>query len=223
MTKHAANLLLLLSIPVVGCGGVRFEHDPISYSSPAAARWVSPLEKPPFATAQKNPLRANAVAFAEKRAHSETSVLDFGCRDIADLFAALGKRVDWDASQPLSNLIRAAERRGAYDARRMPRPGDIVLFHNQTDRNGNHIADDWLTGCGIVLSREADTFRALTRTEHGPRIATVTPKIPSVRTRDGRILNSYVRVPGPNDPPNAEYLSGQLFAGAIDIVKLLNR
>ena len=223
MSRSVIIALFLLNVLIVGCGGVRFEHDPISYSAPAAAFWVSPLETHASAAEPKAPLRRKAVAFAEERARSEAIIRDFGQTDAADLFDALKKRVGWTADKPLSTLIQAAERRDAYDSRKLPRPGDIVLFHNQADRNNNRIADDWLTGCGIVLDRRDRTFTALARTGRGPRVVIVTPQTPSIRSRDGRVINSYLRVPSAADPPDAEYLAGLLFAGSIDITNLLAR
>ncbi len=168
-------------------------------------------------------MRREAVEFAQQRLKQPETIEDFGQTDVADLFAALNSRVDWNPKKPLSDLIRAAERRKAFSADAAPRPGDIVLFHNQTDRNGNRQADDWLTGCGIVTETEGETFAALVRTGRGPRLAYVTPSTPSVRTRTGRVINSFLRVPTPDDPADAEYLAGQLYAGKIDIERLLDK
>lgn len=214
--------LIGLSVSLIGCGGVRYTHEGISYSPLAnTSRYASPDAVTD--TKSSASIRRDAVAFARKRLETASWKTDFGQTDIADLFAALKARVDWSKDNPLSDLIRAAERRKAFSAADLPRPGDIVLFHNQTDRNGNKTDDDWLTGCGIVTDTKDKTFNALVRTGRGPRSVVVTPGTPSVRVRTGRVINSFLRVPSPADPTDAEYLAGQLYAGRIDIDRLLSR
>lgn len=206
-----------------GCTGIRYDHTPISYSPTAAARWDSPLHTTPAAGAPETSLRAKAVMFALQRLKSSGPIDDFGQHDVAALFKSLGARVDWSASRPLSDLVRAADRRHAYDAAALPRPGDVVLFHNQSDRNKNRTADDWLTGCGIVIARTGHSFTVLARTTRGPRRVEVSPRSPAVRSHNGKRLNSYLRVPRPEDPAGTEYLSGLLWAGRIDLADLLSR
>jgi hypothetical protein len=170
-----------------------------------------------------SPLRDQAVRFAEQRL-LETSIRDdFGQSDLSDLLAALQIRADWSKSKPLSKLVNAAKRRSAYETRELPVRGDIVLFHNQNDRNGNAVADDWLTGSGIVTETVGTTFFALVRTGRGPRLVRVTPDAPAVRKRNGVVINSFLRVPKASDPKDADYLGGLLYAGKIDLKKLADR
>lgn len=220
--------LLFCILHGVGCGGIHFEHEPISYSPLADMRRTSPVKSSASSLSSKaktgrdaSTLRQQAVSFAKKRLSASSRISDFGQTDLEAMFTALNARVAWSAEKPLSKLLRAAERRKAFDAQAAPLPGDVVLFHNQTDRNRNSKFDDWLTGCGIVSNVDGPTFSAVVRTGHGPRLVYVTPRTPAVRTRNGRVINSFLRVPSRKDPPDAEYLSGLLFAGCIDLMKLV--
>jgi hypothetical protein len=216
--------ICFLLIPLTGCGGVRYEHDPVSYSPLADMRWESPLADRSRRTAEPDSkLRRRAVSFALERLTDPSEKSGFGKDDVSDLFAALKVRVDWSKDKPLSTLIRAAQRRDAFDTRKMPLPGDIVLFHNQADQNQNRVTDDWLTGCGIVTEVTGKTFAVMARSGRGPRLIYATPDTPSVRTKNGTVINSFLRVPTPADPLDTEYLAGLLFAGRIDLEKLVSK
>lgn len=206
-----------------GCAGLRYEHEGISYSPLANSKGAGIFDDPAFGGQNALGIRKDAVVFAENRLKEATWKSDFGQTDVADLFDALKARVAWSKDKPLSDLIRAAERRKAFSTEDLPRPGDIVLFHNQSDRNGNRTVDDWLTGCGIVIEIIDKTFIALVRTGRGPRSVYVTFDTPSVRERTGRVINSFLRVPSPADPVDTEYLAGQLYAGRIDIERLVGK
>ncbi len=203
----------------MNCGGVRFEHDTLLKSPLAASEWISPWKG--LSEQDSHILRRKIVSFAISRSQDLSERNDFGQSDLDDLFLTLKAKVDWKKDRPLSDLVRAAERRNAYDNQKLPSEGDIVLFHNQTDRNKNGKLDDWLTGCGIVIEKKDKILTVLTRSEHTPRLTRVTPMKPSVRSKKGTLLNSFLRIPKENDPLNTEYLAGALYAGRIDIVKLV--
>jgi hypothetical protein len=218
--------IIVVPFFLVGCGGVRYQSSTASGSSSSD----KPEKKNSFLERLKNfgyddtsPLRDNAVKLATKHLNDPAQKDDFGSSDLADILSRLNIHVAWSENKPFSILIRAAEVSDAYDTSAIPMRGDIVLFHNQFDRNKNRIADDWLTGCGIVIKIDGTTFSALVRTGRGPRLVRVTPDAPSVRERNGAVINSFLRVPTGADPKDADYLAGLLYAGKIDLEKLTDR
>ena len=145
---------------------------------------------------------------------------DFGEQDLQNMLNQAIPTFNWTATQGLDDLVAKAKRRNAFETDGRPEPGDIVLFHNQWDENGNGQIDDWLTGCGVVVERRGPRFDAVVRTGNAPRRVTLWPDGPAVRVRNGKIVNDYMRVPSRSDPPDTVYLAGQLYAGHIDVDKL---
>jgi hypothetical protein len=145
---------------------------------------------------------------------------DFGEQDLQNMLTKAIPTFNWTATQGLDDLVAKAKRRNAFDTNGRPEPGDIVLFHNQWDENGNGQIDDWLTGCGVVVERRGPRFDAVVRTGYAPRRVSLWPDGPAVRMRAGKKINDYIRVPSRSDPPDTVYLAGQLYAGHINVDKL---
>jgi len=144
----------------------------------------------------------------------------------ADLSAILDKvlpGLDWDDSQGLESLMELARDAGAYHRDGQPSPGDIILFDNQRDTNGNGRADDRLTGCGVLMDIMGDRLTIMGRTGHGPREIVAWPGGPARDRLDGEKINSFLRIPHRSDPPDTEYLACRLFSGYIDIEQLAQK
>jgi hypothetical protein len=161
-------------------------------------------------------MRSLALALLDER----TAGRGYGSEDLVRMMGEAMPGVRWRSSEGLGALVGAARKKGAFASSGEPLPGDIVLFHNQWDANGNGESDDWLTGCGVVVASDGARFDAVVRTDHEPRRAIVSPDGPSSRM-DGRdVANSYLRVPRRSDARDTVYLAGQLYAGRIDVERL---
>jgi hypothetical protein len=94
------------------------------------------------------------------------------------------------------------------------RPGDLVFFDNTWDYNGDGLANDPLTHVGIVERQEPDgTVIFISRVAGAIQRYRMNLALPHVhRTAEGRVLNDHIRRKDLEDPADATYLTGQLFA-----------
>jgi len=221
----------LLALPVLAaCGGVR--PGPAEHRAPLIGGEIEPLvprqrgdgeARGPAEGAGSAPssdVRRRAVAWARDLLDDRTERPDWGAGDAGRLFEELLPRLDWRPRQGIAALAERASAAGALSTDGRPRPGDIVLFHNQVDANGNGEVDDWHTGAGVVVGRDGPRFVAVARTGRAPRRITAWPDGPAVRELRGRVVDSFLRVPHPSDPEGTPYLAGQLYAGHVDIERL---
>jgi hypothetical protein len=99
-----------------------------------------------------------------------------------------------------------------------PKAGDLILFHNTDDTNGNRKADDLYTDAGIILSVDGDRYEFLYLRGEKAALGYVNPRQPYRRRLSAdHIENSFIRVIRPDDPPEARYLAGQLLAGFVHL------
>ncbi len=161
-----------------------------------------------------------AGALAQLQKNSEAS--GYGTGDVSALLDSMSINVGWRSTEGLKQLVSLAKKKQAYHTGPRPSPGDIVLFHNQRDANGNGVTDDWLTGCGVVVAKNSPGFEVVTRTGHRPRRIAVWPNGPHQRIVDGEKVNSFLRIPRRSDPADTVYLANQLYAGYIDIERLIS-
>lgn len=226
---------LILALALVACGNEKLRGP--AYHSPLLRSDWDPLVPRP-ARLQDNDGSSSTNGGGEQPAGPDAdprAAMIAGARDLLgqteersgygapDLERILGRAIpslDWRASQGLAALVETAERAGAYSTDGDPRPGDIALFHNQVDANGNGQVDDWLSGCGVVVERDGPLFVAVVRTGHAPREIAAWPDGPAVRILDGQVVNSFLRVPHRSDPEDTPYLAGTLYAGHIDVDEL---
>lgn len=231
------RILILAAACAWSCNGVHYDK-PLAHSSPLLRSDWRPLiprrtstidYEPPASerstaagtTAVPPDVRAAMVAGANELLADERARDEYGAEDVERALRRAVPGLAWSASQGLDRLVAEARRAGAFATGGDPRAGDVVLFHNLLDANGNGKIDDWNTGCGIVIEeRPRRRFVAAVRTGHAPRRALVWPDGPARRVLDGRPVNSFLRVPHPSDPADTPYLAGQLYAGHIDVVKL---
>ena len=230
---------VLLVAVAAGCGGPAFEH-PLASSPLLAAEWPAPFGAGPrsgegqadegvakdpddgAAQPEGGDVRGRMVAAARRwlRDGGERPEQGYGARDVDEILAQVIPDLSWDAAGGLVALVSIARDSEAYRSDGRPRQGDVALFHNQQDVDANGAADDWLTGCAVVVDTDGPRFTAVTRTGHAPREIVVWPDGPSVETLDGEKVNSYLRIPSRADPKDAEYLAGDLYAGYVDVEAL---
>ena len=102
-----------------------------------------------------------------------------------------------------------------YD-RKDPQPGDLVFFHNTVDANGDGRQNDWYSLVGVVEEVRGDGTIAFILPVDGEisrRVMNL--KHPEARRLEtsGPILNDVLRQKRLDDPPYAQYLAGELYAG----------
>ena len=213
-----------IAVLVLGCGRLQFDHEPVFHTPLVEqTRLEKKGENRGEAPSKLPDVREKALRIADALLRENSSINDYGDSDIGRLSEAIRSTLPWRARDGVPALARQAQIRRAFNADGRPLPGDIVLFHNQYDRNRNYETDDWHTGCGIVIEVQRDRFVAVIRTGHRPRRVTVSPLYPSVRKDNKSIVNSFVRIPAASDPEDTEYLAGQLYAGHIDLEKMPSR
>ena len=97
-----------------------------------------------------------------------------------------------------------------------PRPGDLVFFHDTYDRNGNGVLDDGLTHVGIVdFSYPDGTVEVIHRVSRGVVRYRMNADHPLDRTRDGRVINDFLR----RDKDGHSVTAGTLFAAYGTVVR----
>ncbi len=222
--------LFIIVLLLTACSTISPLRSPLYHSSLASSDWkpLTPRQTPNAAPradnrpapSKPNDIRARMVAEAEALPTGGKDRGDYGADDLEMMLAKVNSQVKWHSNQGLDALVSLARTKGAHHLENDPIPGDIVLFHNQWDANMNGEADDWLTGCGVVVKRHGPRFEAVVRTGHAPRQVTVWPDGPARRMVDGEKTNSFLRVPSRSDSSDTAYLAGQLFAGYIDIEEL---
>ncbi len=228
--------IMIVPLFILACGSAKTNqhHTPFANTDwsrttpmkqPGVSRNAQLPEKPSESSASRpssedRDIREEMVAAAKALPGSDIESPGYGSGDLQGIFSKLGIRVDWNAAKGLEALVKIAEKKGAYHTGPDPEAGDVVLFHNQVDANGNGAVDDWLTGSGIVTHTKGRTFFTVVRTGHAAKEVTVTPDGPGRYDANGEVVNSFLRVPTHADPKDTLYLAGQLYAGYIDIEAL---
>ncbi len=119
-------------------------------------------------------------------------------------------------------LWELAEREGLAWRRPSARPGDVVFFDDTYDRNGNGRLDDSLTHAAVVERVAPDG--TLTLVHLGSR-GVVRIAMNALRPHDhvdatGRVINDFLRVRRPGDPPGTAYLAAELWRGSASLWRL---
>ncbi len=232
--------MCLLGVLLIGChSGKKPTRTPIFHNPLVSSKWSSAVpqrsapstsndakkKKRPSTPAADQPatenLRERAIARATSLLSDAAKRADYGVGDVAQVLNELVSQDKWRAADGLRRLVTLAKRLDAFHTGDRPTPGDIVLFHNQLDANGNGQLDDWLSGCGIVISRQRDRFEAVARTGNAPRRVSIWPDEPNRQSRNGEPGNSYLRIPHRSDRTEVRYLAGALYAGYIDLERLV--
>ena len=96
---------------------------------------------------------------------------------------------------------------------RMPRPGDLVFFHNTYDRNRNRRWDDKITHVGLVEKVARDgTITWIHLVRSGIRRYVMHLRYPRIFEKKGKRYNDFLRRRPKKDANSGKYLSGSLFA-----------
>ncbi|MCP4600552.1 MAG: hypothetical protein GY847_08475 [Proteobacteria bacterium] len=226
--------LFLLVLFFTGCSTAGLKHDPMYHSTLVSSHWEplvprrspsshTPADRPASSeptSSEPNDIRARMVTEAKALLAKGNRQGGYGTADLSTMLAKVGSKVSWRSGQSLDALTSLARRKDAFHLEDDPIPGDIVLFHNQWDANLNGEADDWLTGCGVIIEKHGARFEAVVRTGHAPRRVSVRPDGPSQQVVDDEKVNSFLRVPSRSDSSDTAYLADQLYAGYIDIEEL---
>lgn len=184
-----------------------------------ASAVLAVLLAPPPAPQTQPPPEGWTPEFGLKVAHTARGGLahpPWGFRDDCSGF------VSWVLSQSgvpadghVASLFDLAVKNDALNWRTVPRPGDLVFFDDTHDRDGDADWNDELTHIGVVIDVEPDGTARFAHggTSVGRTIGEINLAHPNDHTdANGKIINSYVREPRADDPPDATYLSGELFA-----------
>ncbi|OGQ85370.1 MAG: hypothetical protein A2289_01430 [Deltaproteobacteria bacterium RIFOXYA12_FULL_58_15] len=134
-------------------------------------------------------------------------------RDCSSLVNAILMRAGFAVTGNSKTHWQRAEEEGRVVE--VPFPGALVVFDYTYDANANGLVDDELTHIGVVLEVGHDGTVTMVHFGSG-RVTELKMNLqePSIRSRDGRILNDTLRSPsyGPKDGPR---LAGQLFHGYV--------
>lgn len=103
----------------------------------------------------------------------------------------------------------------AGDLQDAPQPGDVICFRAPGGARNTRGAVSW-TSAGIVLTVGQEVEFAY---QSGARVrrGVLNASWPHVRRLGQRIVNTYVRVKTPLDPPGARYLASELLAGFVAV------
>jgi hypothetical protein len=115
-----------------------------------------------------------------------------------------------------------AKRRGGIHFRRLPRPGDLIFFHQTYDANGNRKKDDFYTHVAVVERVDKDgTVIYMDRAVNGIARRRMNLFFPdrSKHPRTGKVINSNVRPRRRWDERGAKHLASQLFAGFATVIR----
>lgn len=128
-----------------------------------------------------------------------------------DLLANPGRSRQGNGTRLIYNHVR---RYGRIHRGPTPRRGDLVFFNNTWDANRDGRLNDPLTHVGVVERIEADgTIVFISRVSRAIERYRLNLRHPGVhKSRDGRLLNDFMRRKRRSDPDRTRYLTGQLFA-----------
>ena len=112
-------------------------------------------------------------------------------------------------------IHRYVQDRGRFRDGRLPQQGDLVFFDNTWDYNGDGRVNDRLTHIGVVERIEKNgTVIFVSRVSRGIERYRMNLRYPGVhRTKEGLVLNDFLRRKRGRDPQGTHYLTAQLFAG----------
>ena len=111
-------------------------------------------------------------------------------------------------------LLAHVKAQGSFSSDGKPRPGDLVFFRAtelDSDPESRHP-----TLAGVVERVDSSgTVHFLSALGDTVDRSVLDPSRKDLRRdqRRGRVINSYLRVRGANDPPETRYLAGQLMLG----------
>ena len=165
-------------------------------------------------------VRSAATLVGETTITSEGRRIRYDCAGVMraiflkhgiDLYAGGVDDSDANGVRLIYNHVR---RYGTLHRTQTPRPGDLIFFDNTWDFNGDGRLNDPLTHVGIVERVDADgTVTFISRVASAIERYRMNLKYPHVhKTKDGRILNDFIRRKRSSDPRGTRRLTGELFA-----------
>lgn len=115
----------------------------------------------------------------------------------------------------VASLFDLAVANEALHWKPLPFVGDLVFFDHTHDRDDDEDWNDELTHIGVVIDVEPDGTARFAHggTSSGRKTGAINLLHPDDHAdTTGKIVNSYVREPRGDDPADATYLAGELFA-----------
>jgi len=106
---------------------------------------------------------------------------------------------------------------------RRPLPGDIVCFDKGASTAPNRRSGEAQCAIGIVVRRNAARVTFIFLSGQRARFGVLSLRHANRHDVGGEVVNSYVRVIRPDDPPRTAYLAGELLAGFITIDPTVGR
>lgn len=206
------RLLMVLAAMSAGCS-LQVKRDSAEYryrQSVIAQEDKDPLlagkrgeAKPPKAAPQKTSGGAAAQRCRERVGWRYNGDEARATRTL--LGACLGRDVQATAINGKGLKLRA----GA------PRQGDLVLFHNTVDQNGNGNLDDKFTAAGLVVEVKGPHISFVYLRQGRAHLGWLNLAQPNRRRLADRakVQNSFLRQIHPGDRADTPYLAGQLLAG----------
>ncbi len=210
------RFIVIITFALAACAGSSPFEGPVHKIPFARTEWEPLIAHRTPEPRDNDDLRKKMTARANALLDASPHRSDYGMHDLETILNSVMPGLGWRADLGLSSLVDRARSAAAYHTSARPDKGDIVLFHNQLDANGNGELDDWLTGCGVVVDTKGPRFEAVTRTGYAPRRIVAWPDGPDTTVTDGRKANSFIRIPHRSDPSGTAYLAGRLYAGFID-------
>lgn len=116
----------------------------------------------------------------------------------------------------IQGMYYALKRRKQVYDKDLPRPGDLVFFHNTADTNKDNRNNDWYSLIGIVEKIDADSTVSFVALHFGKiQRLSMNLKSPQVRRNEkkGKVINAFLRIKRMDDPEYTQYLAGELYAG----------
>jgi hypothetical protein len=213
--------VLFLAALLLGCaatGSVDLGKGPVPAGSAGRAQACCTLAIP---QPRQAALAEAAVGFlGRSRIEVGGRRFTFDCSGLArgvyftqgiDLYEGLG---ELDGGNGVGRIYGHVVRHGRIHYGPTVHPGDLVFFHNSWDFNGDGRLNDPLTHVGVVEGAEHDgTVIFVSRVSGGIQRYRMNLQQPTMhRTREGRILNDYMRRKSAWDSDETPSLTGQLFA-----------
>ncbi|MBW2731834.1 MAG: hypothetical protein JRH20_05530 [Deltaproteobacteria bacterium] len=176
----------------------------------------------PFSQGLLNPDSALPSRLEPRQRRPRALRRDSAVRKARRCRSRIGQRVEGTRSQAQRLLLSCTL--GAKAARRLkinaltpsskrPQLGDIVIFDDARDANGNGKLDDPRSDVGVVVSLRGQLVRFVYVSGTRFRRGVLHLRRRAQRRFRGKTINSYVRVKTPSDPPRSRYLAGELLHG----------
>ena len=209
------HLFMLLALSLPGCS-LQVRPDKADYRYRQS--FIAQEDKDPLLAGKRNG-GANAPSTTPTKPREGGDLAASRCRE------RVGWRYKGAAEYAMRNLLGAClgrdvaattlQGQGLKLRAKQPRQGDLVLFHNTMDRNGNGSLDDKFTAAGLVVGVKGARIAFVYLRQGRAQLGWLNLSQPNRRRLGHRaaVQNSFLRQVQPEDKADTPYLAGQLLAG----------